>query len=202
MAGVRMAEPEFYSSLRELCDERGIVLIYDEVQTGIGRTGEWFFAGSEAGAHTVPDIVTLAKALGSGIPVGACLVNESIAMRIKENDLGTTIGGGMIPMAAVNATLEAIENDGMLANVRTVETHLRQKLREVEQVANVRGKGFLLGIEFAGNAKPVHEALLERKIITGTSSDPNVLRLLPPLCLKETEVDLFVEKLIAVWAEA
>jgi len=202
MAGVRMAEPEFYSSLRELCDERGIVLIYDEVQTGIGRTGEWFFAGSEAGAHVVPDIVTLAKALGSGIPVGACLVNESIAMRIKENDLGTTFGGGMIAMAAVNATLEAIENDGMLANVRTVETHLRQKLREVEQVANVRGKGFLLGIEFGSNAKPVHEALLERKIITGTSSNANVLRLLPPLCLKETEVDLFVEELIAVWAQA
>src|SRR5437870_12492069 len=73
MAGVRMAEPEFYKSLRELCDKRGIVLIYDEVQTGIGRTGEWFFAGGEAGDEVVPDIITLAKALGSGIPVGACL---------------------------------------------------------------------------------------------------------------------------------
>jgi acetylornithine/N-succinyldiaminopimelate aminotransferase len=198
MAGVRMAEPEFYSSLRELCDERGIVLIYDEVQTGIGRTGEWFFAGSEAGAQVVPDIITLAKALGSGIPVGACLVNESVAVRIKENDLGTTFGGGMIAMAAVNATLEAIENDRLLENVRTVEAYLRARLKEVEQVINVRGKGFLLGIEFATPAKAVHEALLARKIITGTSSDAKVLRLLPPLCLKEPEVELFVEELVAV----
>ncbi|MEP6717492.1 MAG: aspartate aminotransferase family protein [bacterium] len=195
MAGVRTAAPQFYRDLRGLCDERGIVLIYDEVQTGIGRTGEWFFAGSEAGGGVVPDIITLAKALGSGIPVGACLVSEQVAAQIKENDLGTTFGGGMIAMAAVNATLEAIENEQMLANVRTVEAHLRRRLAEVEQVGNVRGKGFLLGIEFAGKAKPVHEALLERKIITGTSSDANVLRLLPPLCLKQAEVDLFVEQL-------
>src|SRR6267154_1927607 len=200
MAGVRMAEPEFYSSLRELCDERGIVLIYDEVQTGIGRTGEWFFAGSDGGAQVVPDIVTLAKALGSGIPVGACLVNETVALHIKENDLGTTFGGGMIAMAAVTATLEAIENDRMLENVRTVEAYLRERLKEVEQVVKVRGRGFLLGLEFADKAKLVHEALLERKIITGTSSDAKVLRLLPPLCLQREEVDLFVDVLEQVLA--
>ncbi len=200
MAGVRTAPPQFYRELRTLCDERGIVLIYDEVQTGIGRTGEWFFAGSDAGAHVVPDIITLAKALGSGIPVAACLVNEQVATQIKENDLGTTFGGGMIAMAAVNATLEAIENDRMLGNVKRVEKYLRERLKEVEQVVNVRGKGFLLGIEFAIPAKPIHEALLERKIITGTSSNANVLRLLPPLCLKQPEVDLFVEKLIEVLA--
>jgi acetylornithine aminotransferase/acetylornithine/N-succinyldiaminopimelate aminotransferase len=196
MAGVVCAAPSFYRALRELCDERGIVLIYDEVQTGIGRTGDWFFAGSEAGDGVVPDIVTLAKALGSGVPVGACLVAERIASHIKENDLGTTFGGGMIAMAAVTATLEAIENDQMIKNVRTVEAHLRERLKEVEQVVNVRGRGFLLGLEFADQAKPAHEALLERKIITGTSSDPRVLRLLPPLCLKREEVDLFVEALV------
>src|SRR5439155_13335995 len=198
MAGVRMAGTEFYRALHELCDERGIVLIYDEVQTGVGRTGEWFFAGSKAGAGVVPDVITLAKALGSGIPVGACLVTENIASHIKENDLGTTFGGGMVAMAAVTATLEAIENDGMLGNVREVESYLRERLKEVEQVANVRGRGFLLGLEFADKAKPVHEALLERKIITGTSSDPSVLRLLPPLCLKREEIDLFVEALTQI----
>ena len=195
MAGVRMAEPSFYRQLRELCDERGIVLIYDEVQTGVGRTGEWFFAGSEASDGIVPDIITLAKSLGSGIPVGACLVTEKIASHIKENDLGTTFGGGMVAMAAVTATLEAIENDGMLGNVRVVESYLRERLKEVEQVANVRGRGFLLGLEFVDKAKPIHEALVEHKIITGTSSDANVLRLLPPLCLKKAEVDLFIESL-------
>lgn len=198
MAGVRMAAPEFYSKLRALCDERGIVLIYDEVQTGVGRTGEWFFAGSEAGAGVVADIVTLAKALGSGIPVGACLVNEQVAAKIKENDLGTTFGGGMMAMAAVTATLAAIEDERMLENVKIVEMYLREKLKGVQQVVSVRGKGFLLGIEFAAPAKAIHEALLERKIITGTSSDANVLRLLPPLCLRRPEVDLFVAKLIEV----
>jgi len=194
MAGVRMAEPSFYRAMRELCDERGIILIYDEVQTGIGRTGEWFFAGSEAGNGVVPDIVTLAKALGSGIPVGACLVTDRIAEHIKENDLGTTFGGGMIAMAAVTATLEAIEEDEMLENVSTVEAYLRERLKEVEQVVNVRGRGFLLGLEFADAAKPIHEHLLDRRIITGTSSDAKVLRLLPPLCLGKEEVDLFIKE--------
>jgi len=195
MAGVRTAAPKFFRELRELCDARQIVLIYDEVQTGVGRTGAWFFSGSEAGGGVVPDIITLAKALGSGIPVGACLVTEKISANIKENDLGTTFGGGMIAMAAVTATLEAIENDGMLENVRRVEAYLRQRLEEVPEVAVVRGRGFLLGLEFRDKAAPVHKALLERKIITGTSSDPNVLRLLPPLCLKREEVDLLVEAL-------
>jgi acetylornithine/N-succinyldiaminopimelate aminotransferase len=192
MAGVSMAQPDFYRALRTLCDERGIVLIYDEVQTGVGRTGQWFFAGSEAGDGVVPDIVTLAKALGSGVPVGACLVTEAISSRIKENDLGTTFGGGMLAMAAVTATLEAIENDGMLANVRRVEAYLRDRLKEVERVVAVHGLGFLLGIEFKENASTVHKALLDRKIITGTSSNPKVLRLLPPLCLTEAHVDEFV----------
>jgi acetylornithine aminotransferase/acetylornithine/N-succinyldiaminopimelate aminotransferase len=227
MAGVRMAEPDFYRELRELCDERGIRLIYDEVQTGAGRTGEWFFAGSTSASRgsaapegsqgprearapgsnepaneprrgdrgVVPDIITLAKAVGSGVPVGACLVTDEIASHIKENDLGTTFGGGMLAMAAVTATLEAIESDGLLENVKTVEAYLRERLREVEQVVAVHGRGFLLGIEFAEKAAPVHQALLERKIITGTSSNPNVLRLLPPLVLQTAEVDLFVSAL-------
>ena len=198
MAGVKMAAPEFYEGLRKLCDERGIVLIYDEVQTGVGRTGEWFFAGSEAGAGVVPDIITLAKALGSGIPVGACLVSQTIASHIKENDLGTTFGGGMMAMAAVSATLEAIEHDGMLANVRSVEAHLRESLGSLSSVIEVSGKGFLLGLRFKEKAAEIHRALLERQIITGTSSDPNVLRLLPPLCLQKNEVDLFVNALRAV----
>ena len=195
MAGVRMAQPDFYRELRTLCDERGIVLIYDEVQTGIGRTGEWFFAGSDG---VVPDIVTLAKALGSGVPVGACLVTDAIASHIKEGDLGTTFGGGMLAMAAVTATLEAIENDRMLANVKTVEAHLRQRLREVEQVVAVHGRGLLLGVEFNDKVQPVHQALLERKIITSTSSNPKVLRLLPPLCLQKEHVDLFVDALLCI----
>lgn len=204
MAGVKMAAPKFYRGLRQLCVERDIVLIYDEVQTGVGRTGEWFFAGSESGAGVVPDVITLAKALGSGIPVGACLVSETIAARIKENDLGTTFGGGMMAMAAVAATLEAIEQDGMLANVKAVEAHLRESLASISGVIEVAGKGFLLGLRFKEKAVDIHRALLERRIITGTSNDPNVLRLLPPLCLQKSEVDLFVNALhrvMGAWTE-
>jgi acetylornithine/succinyldiaminopimelate/putrescine aminotransferase len=197
MAGVRLADADFYRSLRQLCDERGIVLIYDEVQTGVGRTGEWFFAGCDAGGNVAPDIATLAKALGSGVPVGACVVNDSIAAHIKENDLGTTFGGGMLAMAAVTATLEAIENDRLLVNVKRVEMYLRARLKEVASVVAVHGLGFLLGVELKDKAAAIQKELLDRRVITGTSSNPNVLRLLPPLCLQEEHIDLFVDTLIA-----
>ena len=202
MAGVRVAPPEFYQELRRLCDERGMLLIFDEVQTGVGRTGSWFFAGSEAAGRIVPDVITLAKALGSGVPVGACLTTERVASSIKENDLGTTFGGGMLAMAAVVATLEAIEADGMLANARAVEAYLREGLAGVEGVAGVRGRGLLLGVEFTeAVAAKMQKSLLERRIITGTSSDAKVLRLLPPLCLKKEEASMFVEALSELCAQ-
>ena len=195
MAGVREAAPVFFRELREICDERGIVLIFDEVQTGVGRTGNWFFGGSELCEAVEPDIISLAKSLGSGVPVGACLVNESIAAKIKINDLGTTFGGGMLAMAAVLATLEAIETDAMLDNAKAVENHLRERLNEVPSAVALHGKGCLLGIEFDDKAAPIHQKLLENKIITGTSGNPKVLRLLPPLCVKIEEIDLLIEAL-------
>ena len=197
MAGVREAAPGFFRGLRAMCDDLGILLIFDEVQTGIGRTGSWFFAGSDTAGGVEPDIITLAKSLGSGIPVGACLVNEQVSAQIKENDLGTTFGGGMLAMAAVFATLEAIEHDDMIANARAVEQHVRDSLAGVQGVTGIRGKGCLLGIEFDGPCGPVHKKLLGQKIITGTSSDPRVLRLLPPLMVGLDEIDLFGEALKA-----
>lgn len=183
MAGVNEATPEYFSGLREICDRNGAMLIFDEVQTGVGRTGNWFFAGSDLAAGAVPDVVTLAKSLGSGIPVGACLLNERVASSIALNDLGTTFGGGMIAMAAVFATLEAIEDEDMLTNARLVEERLRDSLGGVPGVVRLRGKGCLLGIEFDSPCKPKYDALLKSGVITGTSSNPNVLRLLPPLCV-------------------
>ena len=193
MAGVNEAEPAFFRALRSLCDERGIMLIFDEVQTGIGRTGNWFFAGSDLADGVEPDIISLAKSLGSGVPAGACLVSENVSTNIKLNDLGTTFGGGMLAMAAVVATLEAIENDGMIANAKNVENHLRDSLAGISSIVSIKGKGCLLGIEFDGPCAPVNAKLLENKIITGTSSDPNVLRLLPPLCVTVDEVSMLVE---------
>ena len=195
MAGVTEASPEFFRELRSLCDELRITLIFDEVQTGIGRTGNWFFAGSDLAEGVEPDIISLAKSLGSGVPVGACLVNEKISENIKINDLGTTFGGGMLAMAATVGTLEAIENDGMVANAVRIENHLRDCLAETAGIVSIKGKGCLLGIEFEEPCRTVHAQLLENKIITGTSSDPNVLRLLPPLCVNLDEINLLVEVL-------
>jgi len=195
MAGVREASPVFFKQLRELCDELGIILIFDEVQTGIGRTGNWFFSGSDLADSVEPDIITLAKSLGSGVPVGACLVSEKVAKNIKVNDLGTTFGGGMLAMAAVLATLEAIENDTMIANAGYVEKYLRDSLGGISNVVALHGKGCLLGIEFDGPVGPIHAKLLANNIITGTSSDPKVLRLLPPLCVELDKINMLVEVL-------
>ena len=197
MAGVREAPPEFFRQLRDLCDELGILLIFDEVQTGIGRTGNWFFAGSDLADGVEPDIMTLAKSLGSGVPVGACLVNDGLSEKIKLNDLGTTFGGGMLAMAAVVATLEAIEDEGMIESAKAVENRLRESLTDRAHIAGVLGKGCLLGIEFTGPCGPWHSRLLDNKVITGTSSDPNVLRLLPPLCLNADDLNILVEVLAA-----
>lgn len=195
MAGVREAPPAFFRELRNVCDETGVLLIFDEVQTGIGRTGRWFFSGSEFAGGVVPDIITLAKSLGSGIPVGACLVNDTVSASIKENDLGTTFGGGMLAMAAVLATVEAIEHDTMIENARAVEQMLRDSLSGGERIKDIRGKGCLVGIEFDEPCGPIHKRLLENNVITGTSSDPNVLRLLPPLCVTPDEMAKFIDTL-------
>ena len=195
MAGVTEAKPEFFQQLRHLCDDLGIMLIFDEVQTGIGRTGNWFFAGSDLAGGVEPDIVTLAKALGSDIPVGACLVSDAVSANIKVNDLGTTFGGGMIAMAAVLATLEAIEEDDLVKNAKRVENHLRDSLANVPNIVAIHGKGCLIGIEFDGPCGPIHAKLLENKIITGTSSNANILRLLPPLGVSVDEVNILVEVL-------
>ncbi len=195
MAGVVEARPGFFRDMRSLCEKRGIILIFDEVQTGIGRTGNWFFAGSDLADFVEPDVITLAKSLGSGVPVGACLVNGRVSEKVKINDLGTTFGGGMLAMAAVTATLEAIENDGMIANAGEIERHIRARIGDLPGVAALHGKGCLLGLEFADGCAQIHDKLLENKIITGRSSNPNILRLLPPLCVTKAEIDLLTDVL-------
>ncbi len=193
MGGVRMAEADFYRELRELCDRAGAMLIYDEVQTGMGRTGDYFFAGR---AGVTPDLVTLAKGIASGVPMGAVLMTEEIAANIKTGDLGTTFGGGPIAAAALEATIDVIRDERLLENVRVNSEYLFAELGKMTNVEEVRGLGYLIGIKFkAESARPVQQALLERKIITGLADDVSVLRLLPPLTLKRTEIDLFLGEL-------
>ena len=196
MGGVRMGEPEFYQALRQMCDQVGAMLIYDEVQTGMGRTGEFYFAGVHG---VVPDMVALAKGIASGVPMGAVLMTDAIAGEIKSGDLGTTFGGGPLACAALEATVAVIRDEKLLENVRESSSYLFEELRTLPMVEEVRGLGYLTGIKFrSGNAKPYQQELLEKKIITGLSEDPSVLRLLPPLTLRQPEIDLFLNALRAM----
>jgi acetylornithine/succinyldiaminopimelate/putrescine aminotransferase len=196
MGGVRMGSSDFYQSLREACDRVGAMLIYDEVQTGMGRTGEFFLAGRYG---VVPDLVTLAKGIASGVPMGAVLMSEQIAAGIKTGDLGTTFGGGPLACAALEATIDIIRREQLLENVRSNSEYLFAKLRSLAVVEEVRGLGYLIGIVFkGGSAKPYQQALLDRRIITGLADDTSVLRLLPPLTLRQTEIDMFIEALAGI----
>ena len=196
MGGVRMGGPEFYRALREMCDQANAMLIYDEVQTGMGRTGDYFFAGR---LGVVPDMVSLAKGIASGVPMGAVLMTDAIAAEIKTGDLGTTFGGGPLACAALEATVDVIRDERLLENVRENSEYLFAELRKLVPVEEVRGLGYLIGIKFrSGNAKPYQQALLERKIITGLADDPSVLRLLPPLTLRRPEIDLFLDELSGI----
>ena len=196
MGGVRMAEAEFYQALREMCDQAGAMLIYDEVQTGMGRTGEFFFAGRFG---VVPDMVALAKGIASGVPMGAVLMTDAIAGEIRTGDLGTTFGGGPLACAALETTIDVIRDEKLLENVRENSEYLIAELKKLPMVEELRGLGYLIGIKFlSGHAKPLQQALLEKKIITGLSEDPSVLRLLPPLTLKRPEIDLFLDELSAI----
>jgi acetylornithine/succinyldiaminopimelate/putrescine aminotransferase len=195
MAGVLTAPASYFQGLRALCDERGAKLIYDEVQTGFGRTGTLFFAGRHG---VVPDLVALAKGIGSGVPMGAVLVSEEIAETVHPEEYGTTFGGGPLACAAAEATVRVLLEERLLENVRTGSRRLREGLASVAGVREVRGEGFLLGLVLDRPGKPVRQALLDRGFLVGGSDLPDTLRLLPPLVLTSVEIDRFLEALKGV----
>lgn len=193
LAGVRMAPPEYYRFLRDHATRHGIVLIFDEVQTGSGRTGKWF-----AGHHwdVEPDIVTTAKAVGGGFPVGMVLANERIAATVQTGDQGTTFGGGPLAARAVATTYRILEEEGLVERVARVSCTVIERLQELQRrelVRDVRGLGYLLGIECRLAGKEVQRRLLEAGIIVGTSYQENTIRLLPPYTIEEAEWERFFE---------
>jgi acetylornithine/succinyldiaminopimelate/putrescine aminotransferase len=190
MAGVIDAPNEYYRTLRDLCDRHGAALIFDEVQTGVGRTGT-FSISEQLGVK--PDLITLAKSLGSGIPVGAVLVSDALAATVASGDQGTTFGGGMIAMAAVEATLHTIKDEHLMERAAVVFDHLEARIRPV--VRSIRGRGCLIGLELDSPAAPVRAELLQRGIITGSADDPNVVRLMPPLNIPLDALDDFATAL-------
>ena len=190
MAGVVEADAEFFKNLRLLCNQHNCFLIYDEIQTGIGRIGEFSFAGRYG---VLPDMVTFGKAIASGVPMGAVMTSDEIADAVKVGDLGTTFGGNPIACRALIATIEVMRAESLLDNVKNVSRELKKKLEESDAIVKIRGEGFLLGIEFKDKlAAEVQSYLLDRKIITGTSGHERVMRLLPPLSLKRELDDFYL----------
>lgn len=189
MAGARIAAPEFYQGLRDLCDRHGTLLIYDEIQTGMGRTGQWFFAPRHG---VTPDIISTGKGLAGGVPIAAVLVDSRIAQDVRYGELGTTFGGGPLACAGLAATVAVIKEENLLANVERESAYLRDQLGKSSLVSEVHGLGFLLGVRTHAPAAKVKDALFARGILSGTSEDPHVLRLLPPLSLSRSEIDYFL----------
>jgi acetylornithine/succinyldiaminopimelate/putrescine aminotransferase len=196
MAGARDCAPEFLRAARDICDARGARLIFDEVQCGVGRSGS-FTAAESFGV--VPDLLTMAKGLGSGLPIGALLATRTISEQLVIGDLGSTFGGGPVPCAAALATIGVIEREGLLDNVKAVSAHLRAGALALG-IPGVQGRGLLLGLRLGRPAVAVQRALFERRVLTGTASDPEVLRLLPPLSFSLAEADLLLDALKEVLA--
>src|SRR5712691_5049689 len=187
--GVRVVAPEFLRALRGLCDQHGLLLVFDEVQTGIGRTGDMF-----AYQHTgvTPDIMALAKALGGGFPLGACLASAEAAKGMITGTHGSTFGGNPLAMAAGNAVLDVVLADGFLDRVRRTALVLKQKLAEIKDrypavIAEVRGEGLLVGLRAVVPSGELVDELRAERMITVAAGD-NVVRLLPPLIVSDEEI--------------
>jgi acetylornithine/succinyldiaminopimelate/putrescine aminotransferase len=186
----------YLAALRARCDAVGALLIFDEVQCGMGRVGT-AFAASRYGV--MPDMITTAKALGAGFPCGALLMNARVAAGVRLDGLGTTFGGGPMACAAIEAVIEAIESESLLERVRSVGELIRSRCL-VGPVTGYQGAGLLVGLRTARPARQVHAALLERDILTGTSADANVLRLLPPFILEAPQVEQLRSALLEIGA--
>lgn len=184
-------EPEFIDAARVACDRVGALLILDEVQTGVGRLGTSFGAdlyGVRA------DLLTTAKALGGGFPCGAVLMTDALARDLSPGDLGTTFGGGPLACAVIKTIIETILSENLLQNVQNISAQIRQTCVR-GPVTGIQGAGFLLGLRTTPKAAAVRDALLDRDILAGTSADPYVLRLLPPLIMEAEHVICLAEAL-------
>lgn len=185
LAGAYDLAPAFLEAARSATSKAGALLIFDEVQSGMGRLGAPFGANLYG---IEPDLMTTAKGLAGGIPAGAVLMRPEITEGLKSGDLGTTFGGGPVAAAAIEAVIDTIAAESLLENVRRVSERIRATCLS-GPVEAMQGKGFLLGLKTRTPAAKLRDALLERDILTGTSADPHVLRLLPPLTLNGEHVE-------------
>ncbi len=187
--GVTPATDAFMQGVRALCDEKDLIMIVDEVQTGMGRTGTWF---AWQGCGVQPDLFTCAKALGGGLPMGALVSNAKFADVFTPSSHASTFGGNPVAAAAANAVISVIEEDGLLENVAKVGALLKEALQsfvdKYDKLLEVRGKGLMLGLVVDGDAKEVVDALAGQGLLALTAG-PHVVRFLPPLCLGEEDLE-------------
>ena len=194
VAGAFDLSADFVAALREGTSRTGALLISDEVQCGMGRSGHYFAIEAY---RAEPDLLTTAKGLGGGIPCGALLCSESVSKTVGLGSLGSTFGGGPVAAAAIIAVIETIKAEDLLANVRRREAEIREHC-VTGPVRSVQGMGLLLGLVCDRPAGEIRDALLQRDILTGTSADPSVLRLLPPLVLQPEHVRRLAKALGAI----
>jgi len=193
--GVNVPKADYLSKLRQICDDKGWLLMLDEVQSGIGRTGKWFaFQHSDV----LPDVVTLAKGLGSGVPIGACLARGIAAQVYTPGKHGSTFGGNPLACTAALTTLQVIDQEGLLDNAASMGAYIRrdlaERLRDVTGIRDIRGQGLMIGIELdrpCGGL--VQQALAQRLLINVTAE--SVVRLLPPLIIGQDEATLLTSRL-------
>ena len=194
--GVRAPDNAFFRALRQICDDNGLLLVFDEVQTGMGRTGE-LFAYKRVGV--TPDVMSLAKALGGGFPIGACLATAEAASGMTPGSHGSTFGGNPLAVAAANAVLDVMLKPGFFDHAQKMSLLLKQKLASVvdrhsDVLSEVRGEGLLLGVKAVVPAGDLVNALRDQKLLTVGAGD-NVVRFLPPLIVTEAELDEAVQRL-------
>jgi acetylornithine/succinyldiaminopimelate/putrescine aminotransferase len=195
-AGAYEAGASWLAAARDLTRDSGAVLIFDEVQCGLGRSGEPFAAQAYG---VTPDLLTTAKGLAGGFPAGAVLVSDELAEGIKEGDLGTTFGGGPLACALIQTVIEVIEEEGLLQRVRDLSDRILAKCL-TGPVTAIQGKGFLIGLRTTRPAKEIQAELIDHGIVTGTSGDPHIVRLLPPLVLEASHVDALASALAEIRA--
>lgn len=194
--GVHVPSDEYLQQVRALCDKHDALLIFDEVQTGVARTGKWF-AYMHSGVK--PDILTFAKGIGGGFPVAGFAVPERLAHVFKPGDHGGTFGGNPLACAAVYATLTTIKSEGLVDKVAEKGEYFKNKLRKLQEkypdkVTDVRGCGLMLGMEVAGEGKPIVESCLANNVIVNCTAG-NVIRIVPPLIISKEEIDIVVAAL-------
>lgn len=198
--GVNPATPEFLQAVRDLCDEHDAVLIFDEIQCGLGRTGT-LWAHEQYGV--TPDIMTLAKPLAAGLPMGAVLCTEAVASAIKPGDHGSTFAGGLLVAGVAQVVVNKVSQPDFLAHVQEVGSYLQERLAELNSplIKEVRGRGLMVGVELTVPAVPLVKEGFKQGLLMVNAGD-NVLRFVPPLVVEKQHVDMLIEKLTVILSEA